>query len=107
MLSAYIWTNRRREIQVAYNIAHGIEPTALRKRIADITDLITKEIEDTVVVSKSTLSLPRRELVTLIESLTDQMKLAAVDLHFELAGRLRDEIRDLKRELREMEEGEA
>ena len=107
MMQAIDETNRRREIQVAYNIAHGIEPTALRKRIADITDLITKEIEDTVVVSKSTLSLPRRELVTLIESLTDQMKLAAVDLHFELAGRLRDEIRDLKRELREMEEGEA
>jgi excinuclease ABC subunit B len=111
-------TNRRRAKQVAYNEEHGIDPTPLRKKIADITDLIAKEIDDTDDLSgankKSTISagftkvaassLPRQELIALIESLTDQMKAAAAELSFELAGRLRDEIRELKRELRGMEE---
>jgi excinuclease ABC subunit B len=56
------------------------------------------------VHAKNLASLPRQELMALIESLTDQMKLAAADLQFELAARLRDEIRELKRELRGMEE---
>ena len=104
----------------------GIEPTALRKKIADINDLIAKEVDDTDDLKakeskaygvasgsgkgsakRAVLSLPRQELMALIESLTEQMQQAAVDLHFELAARLRDEIRDLKRELREMEAGEA
>ena len=111
-------TNRRRAKQVAYNSEHGIDPTPLRKKIADITDLIAKEIDDTDdlaavnkksgftsgVHSKNTHSLPRRELIALIESLTDQMKLAAAELSFELAARLRDEIRELKRELKGMQE---
>jgi excinuclease ABC subunit B len=111
-------TNRRRAKQVAYNIEHGIDPTPLRKKIADITDLIAKEIDDTDdlaatnkksgftsgVHSKNAHSLPRRELIALIESLTDQMKLAAAELSFELAARLRDEIRELKRELKGMQE---
>lgn len=111
-------TNRRRAKQVAYNSEHGIDPTPLRKKIADITDLIAKEIDDTDdlaatnkksgftsgVHSKNAHSLPRRELIALIESLTDQMKLAAAELSFELAGRLRDEIRELKRELKGMQE---
>jgi excinuclease ABC subunit B len=111
-------TNRRRAKQVAYNSEHGIDPTPLRKKIADITDLIAKEIDDTDdlaatnkksgftsgVHSKNAHSLPRRELIALIESLTDQMKLAAADLSFELAARLRDEIRELKRELKGMQE---
>lgn len=111
-------TNRRRAKQVAYNSQHGIDPTPLRKKIADITDLIAKEIDDTEdlaattkkigftsgVHSKNAHSLPRRELVALIESLTDQMKLAAAELSFELAARLRDEIRELKRELKGMQE---
>jgi excinuclease ABC subunit B len=111
-------TNRRRAKQVAYNSEHGIDPTPLRKKIADITDLIAKEIDDTDdlaatnkksgftsgVHSKNAHSLPRRELVALIESLTDQMKLAAAELSFELAARLRDEIRELKRELKGMQE---
>ncbi len=119
-------TNRRREKQVAFNLENGIEPTALRKKIADITDLIAKEVDDTDDLKakeskaygvasgsgkgsakRAVLSLPRQELMALIESLTEQMQQAAVDLHFELAARLRDEIRDLKRELREMEAGEA
>ncbi|NBU93551.1 MAG: excinuclease ABC subunit UvrB [Actinobacteria bacterium] len=111
-------TNRRRAKQVAYNQEHGIDPTPLRKKIADITDLIAKEIDDTDDLSntnrKSTISagftkvapgsLPRLELIALIESLTEQMRAAAAELSFELAGRLRDEIRELKRELRGMEE---
>jgi excinuclease ABC subunit B len=91
---------------------------ALRKKIADITDLITKEVDDTEELSaktkkigftsgvnlKNAHSLPKQELIALIESLTDQMKLAASELSFELAARLRDEIRELKRELKGMHE---
>ena len=113
MAQAIDETNRRRAKQVAYNTEHGIYPTPLRKKIADITDLITKEALDTESlggkvpssgIAKSAHSMPRQELIGLIESLTDQMKLAASDLHFELAARFRDEIRELKKELRGMEE---
>ena len=111
-------TNRRRAKQVAYNQEHGIDPTPLRKKIADITDLIVKEADDTEDLmsnshhSKAVIpgfgqdakSLPRQELMTLIESLTEQMKSAAGELQFELAARLRDEIRELKKELRAMTE---
>jgi len=118
MISAIDETNRRRAKQVAYNIEHGIDPTPLRKKIADITDLIAKEADDTDdlasktkkigftsgIHSSNAASLPRQELVALIESLTDQMRLAASELSFELAARLRDEIRELKRELKGMQE---
>jgi excinuclease ABC subunit B len=118
MTNAIDETNRRRAKQVAYNTEHGIDPTPLRKKIADITDLIAKEADDTDdlasktkkigftsgVHSKNAQSLPRQELVALIESLTDQMRLAASELSFELAARLRDEIRELKRELKGMQE---
>jgi len=118
MTNAIDETNRRRAKQVAYNTEHGIDPTPLRKKIADITDLITKEADDTEnlaakskkigftsgVYSKNAHSLPRQELIALIESLTAQMKLAASELSFELAARLRDEIRELKRELKGMQE---
>ncbi|MGI9194965.1 MAG: excinuclease ABC subunit UvrB [Candidatus Nanopelagicus sp.] len=118
MSNAIDETNRRRAKQVAYNKERGIDPTPLRKKIADITDLIAKEADDTDdlaaktkkigftsgVHSKTAHSLPRQELVALIESLTDQMKLAASELSFELAARLRDEIRELKRELKGMQE---
>jgi len=122
MAQAIDETNRRRAKQIAYNEERGIDPQPLRKKIADITDLITKEAEDTEELSASAKkrssvisagleaqissahSLPRQELIALIESLTEQMKAAAAELAFELAGRLRDEIRDLKKELRGMEE---
>ena len=111
-------TNRRREKQIAYNLDNNIDPSPLRKKIADITDLIAKEVDDTEDLSASTKklgissginlkhisSLPQRELVALITSLTDQMKAAAAELNFELAARLRDEIRELKRELKGMSE---
>jgi excinuclease ABC subunit B len=118
MTNAIDETNRRRAKQVAYNTEHGIDPTPLRKKIADITDLIAKEIDDTEdlaanskkigftsgIHSKNSHSLPRQELIALIESLTLQMKSAAAELSFELAARLRDEIRELKRELKGMQE---
>lgn len=113
-------TNRRRAKQIAYNTERGVDPQPLRKKISDITELIAKEEEDTQkllggkrndapaigIHSKSLVSLPRQELLALIESLTDQMRSAAAELQFELAARLRDEIKDLKRELRAMEEAE-
>jgi len=111
-------TNRRRIKQMAYNEEHGIDPTPLRKKIADITDLIAKEVDDTEdlasssrsstissgISQRSIVSLPKRELIALISSLTEQMKSSAAELNFELAARLRDEIRELKRELKGMEE---
>jgi len=117
-------TNRRRAKQVAYNLERGVDPQPLRKKIADITDLITRESEDTSALlaserksgkrsseglsaglnAKGAVSLPRKDLVALIGSLTDQMRSAAGDLQFEVAARLRDEIRILKKELRSMEE---
>ncbi|MEN9453775.1 MAG: hypothetical protein RLZZ19_262 [Actinomycetota bacterium] len=114
-------TNRRRAKQVAYNKEHGIDPQPLRKKIADITDLIAEESDDTTTLlagnkkrgmtetpvgvhAKSLVALPRTELLGLIDSLTEQMRNAAAELQFELAARLRDEIKELKRELRAMEE---
>jgi excinuclease ABC subunit B len=123
-------TNRRREKQVAYNVERGIDPQPLRKRIADITDLIAREDEDTesliggggrqrsrgkapVPGMRSTgeqpgrhaadlVSLPATDLADLIQQLTQQMHAAAAELHFELAARLRDEVSELKKELRGM-----
>ncbi|WP_134773476.1 excinuclease ABC subunit UvrB [Ornithinimicrobium flavum] len=126
-------TNRRRDKQLAYNREHGIDPTPLRKRIADITDLLEREDADTEALMGSGRSqsrgkgrgrgagaavaaglpagqrrvsddMPATELATLIHELTEQMHQAATDLHFELAARLRDEISDLKKELRQMRE---
>ena len=114
-------TNRRREIQVSYNKQHGIDPQPLRKRIADITDQLAREDADTAALLEEArqkrdvkgkgksnknvaVSRPAKELVSLIEELTAQMHGAASDLHFELAARLRDEVGDLKKELRQMRE---
>ncbi len=125
-------TNRRREKQLAYNREHGIDPTPLRKRIADITDLLGREDADTQSLLGSGRSqsrgvrgsgrggrgammadtgdvasikgLPASDLANLIQELTDQMHAAAGELKFELAARLRDEIGDLKKELRQMTE---
>ena len=128
-------TSRRRDKQVAYNEAHGLNPQPLRKRIADILDQIVREDADTeqliggggrqqsrgkspvpglssraraAVQAAATAedgapsSAARGELVGLITELTEQMHTAAAELQFEVAARLRDEIRDLKHELRGM-----
>jgi excinuclease ABC subunit B len=109
-------TTRRRAKQVAYNVAHGVDPQPLRKKIADITDLLAREDADTAALLQETAagsgSGRRRpkaqdELVTLIDDLTAQMHHAAGELQFELAARLRDEVGDLKRELRGMREGQS
>lgn len=103
-------TNRRREKQIAYNAEHGIDPTPLRKKIGDITDLLAREDADTTELLKESSgvvrarSLAGRDLVSLIEELTAQMHQAAAELQFELAARYRDEVSELKRELRGMQE---
>jgi len=119
MAKAIDETNRRRDKQIAYNKERGVDPVPLRKKIADITDTIARESDDTdelldgakvkksgVVLgfSKNAHSLPRQELLALIGSLSEQMRTAADELAFELAARLRDELRELKRELRGMDE---
>jgi excinuclease ABC subunit B len=133
-------TNRRREKQVAYNTANGIDPQPLRKKIADILDAIIREDADTEELiggggrqqSRGKSPVPglssraragfsgtgaqgagesapgergaaRGDLVSLIGQLTDQMHAAAAELQFEAAARLRDELKELKRELRGME----
>ena len=151
MRTAIDETNRRREIQQAYNREHGIDPQPLRKKIADITDVLAREEEDThellqlrksgkkgsrtveagAKTGSSTSSKivastpesdallakaqdrvradglaaePAEDLLELIEQLSEQMRLAAENLQFELAARLRDELTDLKKEFRQMRE---
>ena len=106
-------TNRRRAKQVAYNLEHGIDPQPLRKKIADITDLIAREDADTAAgnfhgaipaaARESLKSLPARDLADLIDQLTEQMHNAATELQFEVAARIRDEVSELKKELRQMQ----
>jgi len=125
-------TERRRAKQIAYNEENGIDPQPLRKKIADILDQVYREADDTDAVEiggsgrnasrgrraqgapgrvvsagvfegRDTTSMPRAELADLIKDLTEQMMAAARDLQFELAARFRDEIADLKKELRGMD----
>ena len=103
-------TERRREKQIAYNEKHGIDPQPLRKAIADILDQVYEDADadasaslssDTAVAERADVSnMASHEVQKLIDDLTVQMRDAAGELKFELAGRLRDEIADLKRELR-------
>ena len=117
-------TMRRREIQIAYNKEHGIDPQPLRKKISDVTDMLAREQVDTQTLleggyrkekskrerseatggSRAMTSGQRAEaeLAELIEELSAQMMTAAQHLQFEVAARLRDEIEDLKKELRAM-----
>lgn len=101
-------TNRRRDKQLAYNKEHSIDPTPLRKKIADITDSIVREDEDTQLAlaeiskKKKYAHAASVDLAELITELTQAMHQAASELNFEVAARYRDEIRDLKKELRQM-----
>ena len=134
MATAIAETNRRRAKQIAYNAEHGIDPTPLRKKIADITDLIAGEEADTeqLLASRATRGgrgrggrhdqpgpagisrlagrqpdgtpLPADELAGLIAELTSAMHNAAEELQFELAARYRDEVGELKKELRAMQD---
>ncbi|MEW6861621.1 excinuclease ABC subunit UvrB [Trueperella pyogenes] len=106
-------TNRRREKQIAYNTEHGIDPQPLRKKISDVTDMLAREDIDTEALleggyRKETrvadrLAQDGTEIRQLLEDLTEQMHAAAEQLQFELAARLRDEILDVKKELRQIE----
>jgi excinuclease ABC subunit B len=116
MRNALDETDRRRAKQVAYNLERGLDPQPLRKKIADITDLLAREDADTETLLADRDASPKSrrrepaavsELVSLIEELTAQMHAAAAELQFELAARLRDEVGDLKRELRGMQEAGA
>ena len=127
MAEAIEETERRRTKQLAYNAEHGIDPQPLRKKIADVTDMLAREDVDTAdllaggyrghedsslrarrkhaaeaTVREKLAGAAQGDLVELINDLTQQMHAAAEDLHFELAARLRDEIQDLKKELRAM-----
>ncbi|MCC6495753.1 MAG: UvrB/UvrC motif-containing protein, partial [Propionibacteriaceae bacterium] len=121
MAAAIDETNRRRVKQVAYNTERGLDPQPLRKKIADLTDLLAREDADTEGLvrragrgrptspvplsaerSRDLGSMPSSELAGLVSELTEQMHSAAADLQFELAARLRDEISDLKKTLRQM-----
>ena len=116
-------TMRRREIQIAYNKEHGIDPQPLRKKISDVTDMLAREQVDTQTLleggyrkeksarDRGAVATPpasnpgqraEAELAELIEELSAQMMTAAQHLQFEVAARLRDEIEDLKKELRAM-----
>jgi excinuclease ABC subunit B len=111
-------TNRRREKQIAYNKERGVDPQPLRKKIADITDALSREDADTAQLlagrdgrKRSPTPGLRREglaaagandLESIIRDLNEQMLAAAGELKFELAARLRDEVADLKKELRQM-----
>nr|BFF14027.1 excinuclease ABC subunit UvrB [Microbacterium flavescens] len=112
-------TDRRREKQIAYNLERGIDPQPLRKKIADITEALAREGADTAALlagrdGKKRAPTPnlKREglaagaangLESIIADLNEQMLQAAAELKFELAGRLRDEVADLKKDLRQME----
>ncbi|MDP3968180.1 MAG: excinuclease ABC subunit UvrB [Nocardioides sp.] len=131
MESAIDETNRRRTKQVAYNTERGLDPQPLRKKIADITEMLAREEESTqelletwqkadprgakalapvpalgrdATAAAQGGGMPAAELAALVQTLTEQMKAAAAELQFELAARLRDEIGDLKKELRQMME---
>lgn len=105
-------TERRREKQIAYNKEHGIDPQPLRKKIADILDQVYENggeeepnSDPSAVVEKRDISsMATDEVQALIDDLSAQMGAAARELKFELAGRLRDEIADLKKELRGLKE---
>ncbi|MFD9597970.1 excinuclease ABC subunit UvrB [Kitasatospora sp. NPDC059973] len=125
MAKAIDETNRRRAVQQAYNKEHGIDPQPLRKKIGDILDTLAREEVDTDELlssgyraggkgkapvpalgadRKPAKSLPAAELAELIQSMTERMHAAATDLQFEVAARLRDEVKELKKELRQMRE---
>ncbi len=110
MRSAISETNRRRQRQLEYNEEHGIDPQTIRKKVSDILELVASS--DSPAGDRRASELRRREplnlttpdLRRLIQSLEDEMNEAASELRFEYAARLRDEVNELKRELRELTE---
>ena len=113
MDSAIDETHRRRERQIAYNLQHNINPQTIRKAVGDILSLLRPDEKATYPgkgkrrdrerdkVVREIRSLPEAELVRLIQTLEEEMNLAASELRFEYAARLRDEVKELRRELRD------
>ena len=106
-------TKRRREMQIAYNLENGINPQTIRKAVGDILSVLgvddgspvpgkgQRRSRERDKVQREIKSLPQQELARLIQTLEEEMHEAAGDLKFEYAARLRDEINDLRRELRD------
>ncbi|MBA3360982.1 MAG: excinuclease ABC subunit UvrB [Acidimicrobiia bacterium] len=100
-------TNRRRRLQEEYNLERGIDPQTVRKKVSDILDLVASQPAPgdrrrRELTSREPLNLGGDDLTRLIMSLEDEMHQAAKELRFEYAARLRDEVNDLKRELRQI-----
>jgi excinuclease ABC subunit B len=100
-------TERRREIQEAYNEAHGIEPASIVKQVRDLTDRVRREVEAGAEEGLAPAQLPPKELSRLIRELKKQMKDAADELEFEKAAMLRDQIYELREILAEKEAAQA
>ena len=108
-------TNRRRTVQVAYNTEHGIDPQTIRKAVGDILSLLRpdgtapypgkdkRRQRERDKVQRDLKSLPQQELARLVQTLEEEMHEASAALKFEYAARLRDEINDLRREIRDAE----
>jgi excinuclease ABC subunit B len=103
-------TNRRRALQMEFNREHGIDPQTIRKKVSDILELVQSPEAPGVdrrrreVSQRRDLDLPFDDLQRLVQSLEEEMREAARELRFEYAARLRDEVNELRRELREMAE---
>jgi excinuclease ABC subunit B len=105
MRSAISETQRRRKIQMRFNTEHGIDPQSIRKKVSDI--LLTMAVDTDKAAHpkrerrrRAVPEMPTEELERLIRSLEDEMHEAAKDLRFEYAARLRDEVQDLRKELK-------
>jgi excinuclease ABC subunit B len=98
-------TNRRREIQEAYNREHGITPQTIHKKVRDLIAISKEVTEDTVKLEKDPESMTDDELEKLIAKVEKQMKRAAADLNFEAAAELRDQMVDLRKQLNERRKG--
>lgn len=97
-------TERRRNIQEAYNKEHGITPTTIKKAVRDLITVSKAVAETEVKMKKDPESMSRKELMKLIAQVEKQMRAAAADLNFEQAAELRDKMLELKRNLQELEE---
>jgi len=109
MKRAIYETNRRREAQTVWNKDHGIDPTTIRKQVSDILELVQSEAPGPGRRRRETekrrpLDLEGEDLTRLILSLEEEMHEAAKELRFEYAARLRDEVNELKREMKEVAE---
>ena len=107
MRTALSETDRRRKIQVAYNVEHGITPETIQKGVSDIGDFLAMESKVPKGRSrrKAEEGMTAEEIARTMVELEEEMLAAAEDLRFEYAAKLRDEIKALRRELDEIEAG--